>query len=429
MTTPPTSVERTLRRLEWIAVGAALFVFSGALFPLLVEGSDGILDAAERSKLRLVNLPVYALTLGLLVRRPVLLASALWRNLPMLALMLLPMASLLWTVSQSVTMRRAIALIMSMSVAYLLATRFTPRQQILLMGGVLGGSTLLSILAAGAVPGMAFAPGESALRGIFMHKNVLGWVASFTVLLGIAAQLDPLRAMRRGGVALILVGGLGVVLSTSATSLLSCVVALLVFLGVRTVTQGQGPARLVRKLAVLLTTVLIMAGLGIGLLPLLEMLGKDATLTGRVPLWALVDPEIAARPLLGYGYGVFWSEASPEAWMIWEKILWQAPHAHNGYRDLLLGVGIPGLVLFVVLTVRALRQGARLCTVAPRDGWIWCTTAIGTTLAMNVTESTILMQNDLMWILFATAALTLSQRAPELSPALPRHARLAYAAV
>ncbi|MGO7785777.1 O-antigen ligase family protein, partial [Rhizobium ruizarguesonis] len=72
----------------------------------------------------------------------------------------------------------------------------------------------------------------------------------------------------------------------------------------------------------------------------LEALGKDATLTGRVPLWELVDLEISDRWMFGYGYQAFWTVANPEATRIWLKIGWASPHAHNGYRDILLSFGI-----------------------------------------------------------------------------------------
>lgn len=425
-----------MRGLEWFTVGAGLVLFSGAIFPLLIGASDGVLDPtekglgeSERALLRMLNLPVYALTLMLLARRPIALLRALRRNVPMLALLLLPMASVLWTISQSITLRRAIALMLSMGLAYLLAIRFTPRQQIQLLSAVLGGATVLSLLAAGVMPGLAFMPGDGGLRGIFMHKNVLGWVASVTVMLGLAARLDAGRAMRRSGLALIVTGSLGALLSTSATAMITAVTAVFVFLAVRMVTRRRGAARLAAKLLLLSSVTLILSALVLGLLPLLELLGKDATLTGRVPLWELARAEIAGHPLLGHGYGVFWSEANPAAWLIWEKLGWQAPHAHNGYLDLLLGTGAAGLALFVLVTIRGMQQGTELCTAEPRAGWIWCILVIGTSLAMNLTESTFLMQNDLMWTLFSAATITLSCRHAELRRSVPRHARLAHAAV
>lgn len=429
MATKATAFERGLRRAEWFAAGLALFVFSGALFPLLLEGGDGMLDAAERSRLRMLNLPVYLLTFLFLARRPILLAIAMWRNVPMVALVLFPTVSAFWAISQSVSLRRSIALIMSMAVAYLLATRFSPRQQIVLLSGVLGGATVMSLAAAAVMPGLAMMPGEGGLRGIFIHKNVLGWVASFTVILGLAARQDLQPAMRWGGLGLIGIGAAGILLSGSATALLSALFGWLTFLTVRTIARARGMARLAAILVLALVLVSLAALLFIGLLPLLEFLGKDATLTGRVPLWHLVDAEIARRPVLGYGYGVFWSEANPIAWQIWEEVGWQAPHAHNGYRDLLLGLGLVGLALFLIVALRALQQGTGLCSAAPHDGWLWCVATIGTALAMNLSESTFLMQNDLMWTLFSTAAITLSLRHAQLRPAIPRHSRLQHAAV
>ena len=428
VTSRPTSGRHGLRWIEWFCVGAALFLFSGALFPLLQAGPAGILTDGDRSSLRRLSLPIYALTVVLLIRRPALMGVALRRNVPMLLLILLPLVSAFWSISQTITLRRSVALLLSMGVAYLMATRFTPRQQILLLIPVLGGATLLSLIAAVALPHLAYMPDDHALRGIFLHKNVLGWVASYTVMLGLAAQHDTMRGIRQAGWAMLGIGSVAVALSTSATGLLSAMFGWSVFLSVRAITRKQGMARITVKLALLVTAIAVFSALFIGLLPLLEFLGKDATLTGRVPLWHLVDPEIVHRPLLGYGYGVFWSEANPVAWRIWEVSGWQAPHAHNGYRDLLLGVGSVGLVLFGLVTVRALRQGTDLCSAEPRQGWLWCVATIGASLAMNLSESTFLMQNDLMWVLFATAVLTLSLRHAELKGRVPAHLRLQQAA-
>ncbi|MBY6004236.1 O-antigen ligase family protein [Salipiger bermudensis] len=422
-------IGRSLRRLEWIGAGAALFVFSGAIFPLMVSGADGMLDPSERGRLRLLNLLAYAVILGLLALRPVAFIRALTRNLPMLALVALTFASTFWSISQSVTMRRAIGLLLSMALAYLLATRFTPRQQIQLIGTVLGVATGLSLLAAGAMPGKAFLPGESELRGVFIHKNVLGWIASFCVLIGIVAQSDASRRMRVGGRVLIVTGLAATLASGSATGLLSVVTAFVTVATVRTLARKRGAARLFAKMVILLASIAALSALIIGLIPLLEFLGKDATLTGRVPLWELVVPEIERRPVLGHGYGAFWSEASPAAWRIWEAEGWQAPHAHEGYLDLLLGIGVVGLALFAVVAWLAIARGVHLCSVAPDEGWAWCVAAVVGALVMNLSESTILMQNDILWVLFSTAALTISMRHAELVQPLPRHVRLAHAAV
>ena len=46
------------------------------------------------------------------------------------------------------------------------------------------------------------------------------------------------------------------------------------------------------------------------LAPLIEALGKDATLTGRIPLWnQMINVMSQHRTFTGYGYGSFWKDS------------------------------------------------------------------------------------------------------------------------
>jgi exopolysaccharide production protein ExoQ len=144
----------------------------------------------------------------------------------------------------------------------------------------------------------------------------------------------------------------------------------------------------------------------------LEALGKDATLTGRVPLWELVDTKISHHLLLGFGYQAFWTDGNPQAWAIWSKIQWMAPHAHNGYRDILLSFGLSGMALFVLVVVPAIRRGASLQCRAPDDGWLWLNVLMIMVMVMNLTESIFLLQNDTIFILFTSAIIMFSLYEP-----------------
>ena len=159
------------------------------------------------------------------------------------------------------------------------------------------------------------------------------------------------------------------------------------------------------------------------LAPTLEALGKDATLTGRIPLWRLVDREIGEHLLFGVGYQAFWTEANPAAWAIWSELAWPAPHAHNGYRDTLLNFGLVGMMIFGVAIVRAVIQGAILLRRAPQDGWLWLNVVVGMFLVMNLTESLFLVQNDFLFVLFATALVMFGLRAPEAGHSRPSASR------
>ena len=82
---------------------------------------------------------------------------------------------------------------------------------------------------------------------------------------------------------------------------------------------------------------------------MLTKLGLDASFTGRRDIWTVAIDYIRQSPLLGYGYQAFWrSDALMSSFT--ENNTWAttAPDSHNGYFDLLLAGGVPGLVLVMV---------------------------------------------------------------------------------
>ncbi|MFC5420424.1 MAG: exopolysaccharide biosynthesis protein [Stutzerimonas stutzeri] len=75
-------------------------------------------------------------------------------------------------------------------------------------------------------------------------------------------------------------------------------------------------------------------------------LGIDATFTNRADVWRLAFSAIAENPLVGYGMKGFWQTSqlvngggSVETWAV------AAAHAHNSYLEVILMMGVPGLVL------------------------------------------------------------------------------------
>jgi O-antigen ligase len=281
-----------------------------------------------------------------------------------------------------------------------------------LVAGVTGACMLLSVLMMGATPGMAIADTGEA-RGAFLNKNVLGWAAVLGALTGGLVAVDRGLGLRRTGIAVFALSLVCLLASQSMTGLLSALMALTLVWFYARLTRSRGLSRVAFVLVFLQAAAAVLVGLEEFLVPLLEALGKDATLTGRVPLWLLVDQVIGDRLLLGYGYQTFWTDASADAWRIWAEIGWMAPHSHNGFRETLLSLGLVGMLPLLAVIVRAARQGAALQCRAPEDGWLWLNVWIGTFLVMNLTESIILAQNDVFWTLFMTAAIAFALRYPE----------------
>jgi O-antigen ligase len=339
----------------------------------------------------------------LLARHWTQFGLAVRRNLPVAMLLLLPVLSVAWSLSPSLSLRRVVALVGSALLSYLLAIRFTPQQLLVLCGFVLGPLMLLSIATFAAHPG-----GEQS--GVFDNKNVLGWVAAYAAVVGWAIARDRMLSLRPHGLMLLALGIICVLGSGSATAVMSLVAAL-VFAAVHVLLiRARGIGRFLLLLVLLQLAFAFLASLHYVVIPLLDALGKDATLTGRVPLWEEVDKSIALHPLLGYGYQTFWSPGSPENWRIRAIVAWAPPHAHNGFRDTILSLGFVGALVLALAIAKGAVEGAKLEFRRPAEGWFWLNVLFGMFLTMNLTESLILKQNDFFWTTFVAFLIMFSLR-------------------
>lgn len=136
-------------------------------------------------------------------------------------------------------------------------------------------------------------------------------------------------------------------------------------------------------------------------------LGRDETLTGRTEVWADVLPAMKQQPVLGYGFGSFWTDARREQYDI--------PTAHNGYLDILLEIGWVGLALYTLWLLSCARQLHR----ALAQDYAWASFAICfllMSLAYNATESALNSLTEYMTAVTVLASLAVSARR-ELRPA------------
>ncbi|MGC9965714.1 MAG: O-antigen ligase family protein [Syntrophobacteraceae bacterium] len=75
--------------------------------------------------------------------------------------------------------------------------------------------------------------------------------------------------------------------------------------------------------------------------------GRDETLTERTVIWASLVPYAMKNPLLGHGYGGFWNDKMRRE---------TSSHAHNGYLDTILDLGIIGVIFFSVFLVSSCKK-------------------------------------------------------------------------
>jgi exopolysaccharide production protein ExoQ len=80
-------------------------------------------------------------------------------------------------------------------------------------------------------------------------------------------------------------------------------------------------------------------------------LGRNETLTGRTDIWALLLPTVMHNPILGTGFGGFWTSITTAKIGVNE--------AHNGYLGVCLGLGFIGLLLTMFFLLSFCRNAAR----------------------------------------------------------------------
>jgi O-antigen ligase len=250
--------------------------------------------------------------------------------------------------------------------------------------------------------GVEQAQNFGAWKGVFAQKNGLAETAVFAVVLFIFVR--PLsRSLRCLGLAASFVL---LYFARSATGTIVCFVIILTL-----------P---LYKLARARFAVVIPVGLMVGLLlagsllllksnaaEVLQLVNRSPDLTGRTDLWNAVLHSISKRPWLGYGYNAFWQGMNGESEAVLDAVHWAPGYAHNGFLDLTLHLGIVGLVAFVlgfvVLSQRAL--GAVLRATGPISMWL-CTFLVFM-LLYQLTEGSIMTQNDIYWVLYISCAVTL----------------------
>jgi len=132
-----------------------------------------------------------------------------------------------------------------------------------------------------------------------------------------------------------------------------------------------------------------------------DLVGRDATFTGRTDLWAdLMRASI--NPLLGDGYQSFW--LGQEANWLWEKYYFHPNQAHNGYLETYLNGGWLGLALLAALIVSMsarLRKEIR----SGNDGAAVGLALLVTCVISNWTEATF-DRLSLVWFVLILVALS-----------------------
>jgi len=198
-------------------------------------------------------------------------------------------------------------------------------------------------------------------RGVFAHKNTAGAIVALFIFVGLFVARA--RSLLFGGL-LVALSVPFLVLTGSKTSIVLLPVVLIVsFVIARMCCAyfGVGFA-----LLILVAFNVLTVG-SIYIAPVHDFLVatmSDPTFTGRTDVWRFSVAQIMAHPIAGYGFSTFWG-TEEVLYGMGANSSWAntAGHAHNGYLELALTLGIPGMVLMIlwliVLPIRDYYRASR----------------------------------------------------------------------
>ncbi|MBI3544984.1 MAG: O-antigen ligase family protein [Gammaproteobacteria bacterium] len=304
-----------------------------------------------------------------------------------LLLIVLAVASVAWSIDPALTSRRLIRLFTFVLVctAFVLISwhgrRFQnvlrPILTIMLFGSIIFGLLFPAL----AIHQQTSAELIGAWRGLANHKNGLGALACMGLIFWFHAwltrEVTTLPALAGAALA-----ATCLLLSRSSTSLATALVVMGLLLIFLRSPQGFRPY-MPYLVGFLVLTLLIYAfailnlipGMATLMTPIAALTGKDTSLTGRTEIWAIISEHIRYHPLLGTGYGAYWT-AGPVAGtdsyeFYWRMGTFYPGSAHNGYLEILNDLGWVGLLGLIAYLITYVRQSMQLMGIDRNQGALY----------------------------------------------------------
>ncbi len=327
-----------------------------------------------------------------------------WRQLSLpLFVVLVALASVAWSQSALDTARGSLAFLATTGLGLWFAHRTDSTRQLEWVASVLailGGLSWLLVAAWPAV-GLEVEYRGTNWAGVFADRNTLGSrMALGCMLCGLLAAAGRRPAAFGIGAA---VCGIGLAGSGARTAQVSVAVGLLCLGSAMLLRSGRRPW-------IWGLGFVALVGVGVALggsARFVEFLGRDLTFSDRTEVWSALLQPAREHVWLGHGFNAFWPDAAAAQWFD----LGRTPlHAHNGWLDLQLELGLAGVLVFLVgLGIFARRWFGALRT---RNGILslWPGVFLAMFLVQNAMGSALVRQNRIEWVLLVAAMVQAQRR-------------------
>ncbi len=190
-------------------------------------------------------------------------------------------------------------------------------------------------------------------RGIYSHKNVAGAVMAVFFFSGV--YLFRMGRFLTGALIAVL-SAVFILRTGSKTSLGLTIIVFGVVMSAHVLRVRAAPV--IVSVVALLGAAFFTVGSVIFPLSdrVVQAIAPGTSFTGRLELWRLALNALETHGWTGYGFGAFWTAANLARQEVPMEFAWDprgAVNAHEGYLDIALSIGWPGLVLALWVLVGA----------------------------------------------------------------------------
>jgi O-antigen ligase len=330
------------------------------------------------------------------------------------------LASMLWAQDPDTAFRRSVALIGTSLFGFYLATRYSNRQLIEIVAVASTITVVQTILVSVLIPSVgvhADAAHAGSWRGVLGHKNDVGRIMVLSALLAFVAWRDKIGHWFLGWPTLVL--AIFVVLMTTSKTSLLVLLALMVSIPMfRALRRSNIPVWLRVGVLVLLAIAPVVF-LGLNFYEAgLELMGRNATLTGRTDIWEKAIEIGVTRPWLGFGYRSFWISNGAFTWFM-------PGHGHNSYLDLWLETGIVGATAFGLASAAGVRRSFWRLSHTNDSLGMWFILYLLYLGMFGMTAPAFPQQGTIEWVLYCVVLMQLAPmskraEAPDRHPSMVR---------
>lgn len=307
-----------------------------------------------------------ALCIFIIIKRHPPIKSFLTNNWTFFFIFLYMLISIIWANSPGITFRRWGRELIVILMSFLLLTENSPISVIFsAIKRFIYAAFPLSILLIKYFPsyGRQYGrwTGEVTWVGIAGQKNGLAMLCVFSLIFLLWSLWQDIKLWHRlqsrlpffidlimTVIAIYLMIGPQRTLTYSATSFLALITGLIFMITLSLAIKKD--IKLTRKIVIIGIAIIIAGTMmpfsgNIPIKKLPNILNRSETLTDRTEIWNILLLYAKKKIILGHGYGGFWTTT------LREEI---ASHAHNGYLETVLNLGLVGLLLFSIFLIKTI---------------------------------------------------------------------------